>query len=489
MAKKICTNIVRREPVDQISTLPDDVLVRILLFVPTEEAVVTSILSKRWKFLWTLIPVLDFDFIRFSVKFLTLDDDDIKRRFLDFVERVFSLHELETLRKLRLAFEITEFADYSSKAFLLLKFAMRSNCLTLDLNFSYSNPMSIFENIDMYTLPVCFFPHRSVSKLKLTCCKFMPSLYRGFTSVNVVKLTFVELQKDSVYDLVSKCPRLEELHLVRCEISSSFFELNAPESNLKCLVLQSCYGNDSLGFEHACIHIPTLLQLKYEGVFTSGHLSISSSKNLIEAEVDISCSLTLHNEHQLTCKLLKGLQNVKSLALFSHNLEVLNMNGGIRLPTPFNNLKHLTVKLAKVDKELLGFVCLLRSSPYLESLCLSIDFNCLLSENEMLSAVYNGDEETVQQLCLLPPECLAHLMKIKIEYFQGLKVEMEFVKLFLRSSLCLKEMVICMSSGYRFLKLIIGKERSKTLKKKKAKIIERLLAYKRASPDAQILLK
>ncbi|KAI3914468.1 hypothetical protein MKW92_031682 [Papaver armeniacum] len=467
MAKKICTNIVRREPMDQISTLPDDVLVRILLFVPTEEAVVTSILSKRWKFLWTLIPVLDFDFIRFSEKFLTLDDDDIKRRFLDFVE----------LLKL-----------------LLLKFAMRSNCLTLDLNFSYSNPMSIFENIDMYTLPVCFFPHRSVSKLKLTCCKFMPSLYRGFTSVNVVKLTFVELQKDSVYDLVSKCPRLEELHLVRCEISSSFFELNAPESNLKCLVLQSCHGNDSLGFEHACIHIPTLLQLKYEGVFTSGHLSISSSKNLIEAEVDISCSLTLHNEHQLTCKLLKGLQNVKSLALFSHNLKVLNMNGGIRLPTPFNNLKNLTVKLAKVDKELLGFVCLLRSSPYLETLSLSIDFSCLVSTFICLRMKFYpqsiiGDEETVQQLCLLPPECLAHLMKIKIEYFQGLKVEMEFVKLFLRSSLCLKEMVICMSSTYRFLKLIIGKERSKTLKKKKAKIIERLLAYKRASPDAQILLK
>ncbi|XP_026450854.1 F-box/FBD/LRR-repeat protein At5g56420-like [Papaver somniferum] len=279
----------------KIITLPDDVLVRILSLVPTEQAFLTSLLSKRWKFLWTSIPVLDFDYGRFSETFddIALDDDDQKRRFLDFVQHVLFLHELEPLENLRLAFEISKFDDYISKVSM------------------------------------------------------------GFTSSSIF-----------------------------------FFRVKCPESNLKCLVLQSCHGNDSLAFEHAFIHIPTLFQLKYQGVFTSSHLSISSSKNLIEVEVDISCSLTLHNQHQLTCKLLKDLQNVKSLALFSHNLEVLNMNGGIRLPTPFNNLKHLIVKLAKVDKELLGFVCLPRSSPYLETLALSIDFNYLVPKNEMLSAVY-----------------------------------------------------------------------------------------------------
>ncbi|KAI3959496.1 hypothetical protein MKW98_019086 [Papaver atlanticum] len=437
----------------QISTLPDDVLVRILYLVPTEQAVLTSLLSKRWKFLWTSIPILDFDYARFSELFddLTLDDDDDKkRRFLDFVEHVFFLHEHEPLQNLRLAFEI-------------IRIAMRSNCLAIDLELS--DPM--------------FYPEDNV----------FSHTDQGFTSVNVVKLRCVKLQKESVYDLVSKCPRLEELHLIRCQIPSSFFELNAPESNLKCLVLQYCVGNEGLLFEHASIHIPTLLQFKYKGSFQSGYLSIYNSENVIEAELGIF--RILHNEHQLLCKLLKGLQNVKSLTLFSHNLEVLNINGGISLPTPFNNLKHLAVRLGEVDKELLGLVCLLRSSPCLETLSVSVDFpTYTVPKNELLSAVYNVDEETVQQLHLLPLECVAHLMKIKIKNFQGLKVEMEFVKLFLRSSLCLKEMVICMSSRYRLLKLDIGEERSnKTLKKKKAKVIERLLAYKRASPDAQILLK
>ncbi|KAI3851466.1 hypothetical protein MKX03_019210 [Papaver bracteatum] len=476
--------------VDHISTLPDDVLIRILSLVPTEQAVLTSLLSKRWKFLWTSMPELDFDYDRFWQKFDALnldddDDDDIKRRFLDFVQHVFSLHELEPLQNLRLAFDIDVFDDYMFEASMLVRFAMRSNCLTIDLELSDS---SLYAEDSEYTLPPCFFPHRSVSQLKLTGCKFIPSLYRSFTSVNVVKLTHVELQKDSVYDLVSKCSRLEELHLIRCKIPSSFFELNAPESDLKCLVLQSCLGNGGFGFEHASIHIPTLLQLKYKGSFKSGYLSIYNSENLIEAEVDISCSL--HNEHQLLCKLLKDLKNVKSLTLFSHNLEVLNINGGISLRTPLNNLKHLAVKLRKVNKEALGLVFLLRSSPYLENLSLSIDFDTfMLPDNEMLSQVYNINEEIIEKRHLLPPEWIAHLTKIRIENFQGLKVEMKFVELFLRSSLCLKEMVICISSKYRLLKLVKGKEVSKILKKKKAKIIERLLAYKRASPDAQILLK
>ncbi|KAI3960729.1 hypothetical protein MKW92_045948 [Papaver armeniacum] len=475
MAKKICTNIVSRDGVDQISTLPDDVLVRILSLVPTEQAVSTSLLSKRWKFLWTLIPVLDFDYARFSQIFNALSLDDQKRRFLEFVEHVFFLHELEPLEKLRLAFDITEFDDYISKASTLVRFPMRSNCLTIDLEFSSQNldSLTIFPEYDkMHTLPPCFFPHQSVSQLNLTSCKFIPSLYRSFTSVKIAKLTSVELQKDSVCDLLSKCPCLEELHLINFKIPSSVLELNAPESNLKCLVLKSCF---LFSFEHASINIPTLSQLKFEGTFESGYLSVYNSENLIEAAIQIHYGPD--DDYEMLCKLLKDLQNVKALTVFSGELEVLNINGGINLRTPFNNLKHLTVRLRKVDKQILGLVFLLRSSPYLETL--SVDFHpAIFTKDEISSAFYNVDEEAVLQLHLLPYEC-AHLMKLEIQNFPGPK----------KSSSCLKEMVVCIHSRYLHLRLTAGKEYSKTLKKQKAETIERILAYKRASPNAQILLK
>jgi hypothetical protein len=48
------------EEVDRISILPYDILVHILSPLPTKQAFVTSVLSKRWKNLWCLLPALEF---------------------------------------------------------------------------------------------------------------------------------------------------------------------------------------------------------------------------------------------------------------------------------------------------------------------------------------------------------------------------------------------------------------------------------------------
>ncbi|KAI3912742.1 hypothetical protein MKW92_035153 [Papaver armeniacum] len=476
--------IVRRDGIDRISNLPDDVLVRILSLVPTIEAVTTSFLAKRWKSLWILLPELDLDYARFSTRLTGVSWDDQKRRFIDFVEHVLSLHELKPLQKLRLKFDIADFGNCSSKASIVVRLAMESNCLRIDLDLS-SQTASIWvpEYDEMHTLPPCIFPHPSVSQLKLTGCKFVSSFYRSFISVNIVTLTSVVLQKDSVYDLVSKCPCLEELHLLHCKIPSSFIEINAPESNLKCLELNCCHGNKGLEFEYASISIPTLLKLKYVGDFISaGYLSICNSENLIEANIRIFYSP--HYDYKLVCNLLKSLLNVKSLTLSPSHLEVLNTNGGgINLLSPLYNLKHLSVNLKQADKEFLGLICLLRSSPCLETL--SVDCHPYFeTDDEMLSGVYNADEEVVRQLHLLPS-----LMKVEIKEFQGLKVEMEFVKHILQISVCLKEMVIHIHGRYYYLDIRMGKEHYKNFKIKKAETIETLLACTPASPDAKIFLK
>ncbi|XP_010513180.1 PREDICTED: putative F-box/FBD/LRR-repeat protein At1g22000 [Camelina sativa] len=45
---------------DRISSLSDDLLVSILLLLPTTEAVSTMILSKRWRSIWTMLPELEY---------------------------------------------------------------------------------------------------------------------------------------------------------------------------------------------------------------------------------------------------------------------------------------------------------------------------------------------------------------------------------------------------------------------------------------------
>lgn len=45
---------------EEISELPDDLIVAILSLIPTKDAVATMFLSKRWLSIWTMVPILDY---------------------------------------------------------------------------------------------------------------------------------------------------------------------------------------------------------------------------------------------------------------------------------------------------------------------------------------------------------------------------------------------------------------------------------------------
>ncbi|XP_026417473.1 putative F-box protein At3g58860 [Papaver somniferum] len=296
MAKKN-RKIVRRDEMDHTSNLPDDLLVIILSLVPTEQAITTSFLSHRWKFFWNLLPELDFDYASFCKSFGIVLEHSKKERFrgfLDFVDYVFTHHQVKHLYRLRFGFDISRHKNYafdknySSEVRRLFRFPMRRNCSTLDLQFlNLITPCLYPTYHGMYTLPPCkTLPYQSVIQWKLTNCKL--TIYKGnsFLSVKIAKFTVVELRKKSVYDLVSKCPCLEELHLIRCKLPSSSFKLNSPESNLKCLVLQQSEAKDRM-------------------------------------------LNTRDNEHELLCKLLQDLCNVEVLTLCYQNLEC---NTAVKVP-------------------------------------------------------------------------------------------------------------------------------------------------------------
>ncbi|XP_058181461.1 putative F-box protein At1g58310 [Rhododendron vialii] len=102
---------------DRISKLPDSVLCHILSFLPTKKekgtifinfptknAVGTSILSTRWRYLWTFVTGIDFDD---SVLFRDRNEFDgrndmVNFSFMNFVNRVLLLSDVRCLERFRL---------------------------------------------------------------------------------------------------------------------------------------------------------------------------------------------------------------------------------------------------------------------------------------------------------------------------------------------------------------------------------------------------
>ena len=83
----------------RICSLPDSILQHILSLLQIKEAVKTSVLSKRWEFLWTSISKLDFK--------EDLEQSDEKRAdFMDFVEKALLLNDSSSIHTFSLTCEV-----------------------------------------------------------------------------------------------------------------------------------------------------------------------------------------------------------------------------------------------------------------------------------------------------------------------------------------------------------------------------------------------
>lgn len=75
-----------------MSKLSDDLLVQILLLVSTKDAVATTVLSKRWRFIWTMMPRLEYK--------ESNDDDKSKKSVWWFLDQSMQLHKAPVLDSL-----------------------------------------------------------------------------------------------------------------------------------------------------------------------------------------------------------------------------------------------------------------------------------------------------------------------------------------------------------------------------------------------------
>ncbi|CAH1427140.1 unnamed protein product [Lactuca virosa] len=188
------------DDVDFISSMPDAILLLILSrLLSTEEVIRSSILSRRWKYLWTAVPSLHIRYRR-ELK---------KTKFIEFVYWVLA-NITVNLDSFRLYC-----GDYycMSTVWRWIHVAVRKNVKELHLELHPNKLTDVFE------MPHCLATCGSLEVLKLYLSARLLRLpnIMGFPALRVLDLTYVDLEDDNlINNFLESCPLLEELSLICC---------------------------------------------------------------------------------------------------------------------------------------------------------------------------------------------------------------------------------------------------------------------------------
>ncbi|XP_023906583.1 F-box/LRR-repeat protein At4g14103 [Quercus suber] len=421
------------EEADRISNLPKSLLCRILSLLTTKEAVVTSILSSRWKTLWTLVPKLDFDYYELTTTSSSAEVQSHKRynfNFAHIVSRVWALRSASQVQKFRLHWGHGVYDPVHMDTWV--RAAIARGVEDIDLNIDPNSNGSFY-------LPCSLFNCKTLIALKLSGnfeYDTPPSSSIVFPSLKILHLEFNFNSCDYLFTLPTLCPVLQDLSVkVHCWYADWHCKFISP--TLKRLHLYMEF--DELPYKLE-IKAPALEYLNFGGHLDS--ILLEDLSNLVEAVIDIDVDLTKidYYEHygSRVWDFIGELGDIKSLHLSANTTEFL-CNASEFDPPMFHNLSFLKVKGPCMLHVLPH---LLQVTPNLAVLVVEKEernfFSCEKEESFTCDMIFY--EEPLQQVVR---KCLSScLTTLHYKGFEGLKNELKLVKHFLKRAKVLKTMKI-----------------------------------------------
>ncbi|XVF03384.1 hypothetical protein REPUB_Repub04eG0256600 [Reevesia pubescens] len=450
---------------DHISQLPNSILGTILSFLTIREAVRTSVLSTRWRYLWTTsLSNLNFDVTNMldgnvysdfdyknvyvdslhNISFLRTRNRDFLNSVNQFLQHLDSDHDIKNLK---VCFKLR--AWHSSHLDEWISFAIARRAEEIDLCLSEKNYFNVLEDdeeVDEFTISK-FFDYRTTTDghkffdfpcdllqsdgsatarcLRLEQCNLTPhhSNYLGFSSLTTLDLKWVDLKSDEHFqNLLSNCHLLECLNLHKC-YHIYHLKLEHPScQQLKCLKV---YSRDEL----------TEMQINGIGLETleyKGHnikFSFSRVSNLKTAFIRFS-NMTIGDDALCPTNKYKfpiDLPQLETLWLtyyFDWKLELIPE----RLPTHYNSRHLLILEVFIPQLNLLWIADVLKVCPLMQRL-----------ELHLRNCNYIDRAREISRPASCPHD---HLKEVLITGAFGYMTEIEIAVYLLNNAVVLQKMVI-----------------------------------------------
>ncbi|XP_019101964.1 PREDICTED: F-box/LRR-repeat protein At3g03360-like [Camelina sativa] len=302
-------DLIKEGVLDSISYLPDEILQHILSFIPTRFAIRTTVLSRRWRHVWSNTPCLSFDIHKLNA---------------DSINKTLDCYRAQRMMSLMLYTSVFDNLDCIDR---WIEFAVSRKVQDLSLKIipriSYTS----------YVIPDSFYTNSSLKELSL------------------------ELSLDI---LIPRCPvswtSLKSLSLNSRNLSDeSFLDVHRNSSGA---------GPTQIVAPH--IHV---LALKLTNALPCFLVDVSSLK---EAKLEISfCkgeNLNAGALQSMALEMLEKLQDVEKLILRENFLKILSRAELRDVPFPKFMVKDLILVTRISHYVIPGIVRLLQNSPHLKKL-------------------------------------------------------------------------------------------------------------------------
>ncbi|XP_010490726.1 PREDICTED: putative F-box/LRR-repeat protein At3g28410 [Camelina sativa] len=329
---------------DFINSMPDDILQHILSFIPTDLAMRTCVLSRRWRHVWCETPSLYIHEFR-------LKDGAINQTLTSY--KAPNITSCDLIMR----------ADYNAaKVNNWIEFVLSRNVQKLSVSivdFTYSKT---------YSFPDIFYLSSSLKQLTVVVdfCDMIPGCIVSWKSLRNLSLLACRLSDESIDNILSGCPILESLTLDNCTLLERLDLSKSP--SLRILDIdRECLTSGPVVIIAPHIH---RLRLRYS-VSPSTLVDVSS---LTEADLNIVCLSLFPSKadfyQTMALEMLAKSHNVERLTLGETLLQILSLAELRGVPFPTLKVQTLIVKTEFVRSIIPGISRLLQNSPGLKKLTL-----------------------------------------------------------------------------------------------------------------------
>ncbi|XP_019162980.1 PREDICTED: putative F-box protein At1g49610 isoform X2 [Ipomoea nil] len=351
---------------DHISGLPDELIVQILSLVPIEDAVRTSVLSRRWQYLWTSLH---------NLVFLFSDEkwDGRLQQYVCFIDNTLRRNTCSKISKFWLQGNYCHFLGM--RIYEWLRGAVEKEVEDLYLNLRMPMRLNIF------CLPQFLCTCPSLVILKLLNCRFEANCIVNWKSLKSIYMENVDFDDELMQRIILGCPLVETMELHEfCSLSC----LCISSTKLRKLKLRKAYNWPGGQLKPMEIYAPYLEELEISGQGVYYRLTNVSSLRNTKLAFYIDRGMWNYSErkcHFMVKELLTSVHHVNRVTLGEWMIRVLSMLERQSQYTPRLQCKHLILESCVTKYDLPGIASILESSTKLETFVIRMEPLEVYSEN------------------------------------------------------------------------------------------------------------